>query len=345
MNQQVPQTNITLSHSQSYSQNPEKIIYQNQVNQTNQTNQINSTQNKKRKNLKNKHLINVQNKNNQEKNNIILNEIRDKIDENHLGITKDIQFRGARGALYSYYKSYFLTHQQVIDEMNTIESYLPTDNKEHLLKKLEEKHWYVNYLLQRSRYIKNKQPRFIEVQSDRWKKTINGKMQPFALTQIVDTISEKLYNHDLTENEIDHLVQQGADINYKGPQYNGMVPDGLVALFFAHSKTEQGVKNMQKIIALGAELHNTGEWHTPLTIAVQENYSPMIQLLLPYEKAEISTDLEWKRREYLISNSFSQQNFESIKSLLKLNLITVNQGLTEFIGYGKPHEEILKLFN
>lgn len=152
----------------------------------------------------------------------------------------------------------------------------------------------------------------------------------------IDTLSEQLYNNNLTREAIEALVKQGANVNYKSPHKRFSVP-----VYFACNKTEQGTENMKTIIDFGAKLHGFDEDLTPLTIAVQRNNSPMIQLLLPFEKVEVSTSLEKRIREYIISCSFCDQNFESIKLLLSLKLMTANEGLDEFIEKGKPNQEIL----
>jgi hypothetical protein len=140
------------------------------------------------------------------------------------------------------------------------------------------------------------------------------------------------------------LVDQGADINYKGSNFNTLVQESI-PVYFARNKTEQGVKNMQKIISLGAQLHgNSHEWHTPLTVAIELNNFPMILLLLLYEKVEISTRSEELRREWIISQFFAHQNINLIKLLLQRKLMTADRGLKEFIRYATPtNQEILNL--
>jgi hypothetical protein len=177
-------------------------------------------------------------------------------------------------------------------------------------------------------------PRFINILVERWNIAQN---KPFLLQQTIDTLSEKLYNHNLTENEIDELVKQGANVNYQHPQPNRYSPETIaLPLYFAHNCTEQGVKNMQNLIRHGAQLHDIPSTiETPLEVAVQYNYSPMIQLLLPYERPLTSSrQLQERRiREFTIARSFKKKNFESIKTLLSLGLITADQGITEAIKH------------
>jgi len=80
----------------------------------------------------------------------VINEIHNKIDEDHLGITKNTWCKRVVGSYRSLYKGYYLTNEQVRDEMELIEGYIPGNNKELVLEKLEKQHWYVNYLLQAS---------------------------------------------------------------------------------------------------------------------------------------------------------------------------------------------------
>ena len=88
---------------------------------------------------------------------IDINKIHNKIDEDHLGITKDTYFKKIVGSYRSFYKSYYLSNDQVKDEIERIESYIPGNNKELVLEKLEQQHWYVNYLLQASLQSKIKE--------------------------------------------------------------------------------------------------------------------------------------------------------------------------------------------
>jgi hypothetical protein len=211
----------------------------------------------------------------------------------------------------------------------------------------------------KEKQVKTDTPRYKEIKSNRWG-TIDGKNEHFILIEIVDTLSEKLYNHSLTENDIVELVNQGADLNYAGPKFKKRVitdkgcndESGIempLSVYFASAETEQGVQNMKKIISLGAQLYNPDEDGsstintTPLTVAIRHNYSPMIQLLLPYEKVEASTYLEKQRREFIISHSFSLQNVATIKALLDLQLMTAHRGLQEFDYYMKPNKEISAL--
>jgi hypothetical protein len=310
----------------------------------------------------------------QEKNNIILNGIRDKIDENHLGIDKGIWGRRLIGTLNSYCKSSILTDQEVMDEIHAIQSYLPAGNKEHLLKKLEEKHWYVNYLLQRSLQIKDAS----NIQSmkrttppsndDGYQivyKDIKDLPKPNPISKKFNALSEKLYEDNITDTRIQELVKKGAEVNYERAGDNGPL-----VFYYAHNNSQQSVKNMRAIIKLGAAIHNIeDQQHTPLTIALQQDhflnrddydFSSMIQLLIPYEnpivtvyeKTEnldgknhtwVAYSQEQKIREFLISNSLYYPNPITIKLLLGLKLMTANRGMKEFAYCMKPNQKILDL--
>src|SRR6266852_1843486 len=76
-----------------------------------------------------------------------LTNIHNKIDAEHLGITNDIYFKRLVGSWRSFYKSCYLTNEQVRNEMNQIESYI-TEDKERVLEDLEKQHWHVYYSLQ-----------------------------------------------------------------------------------------------------------------------------------------------------------------------------------------------------
>ncbi len=80
---------------------------------------------------------------------IEVEQIRDKIDQDHLGMSKDIWFRGIRGTCKSLYKSIGLAQDAIEEEMLKIESYISVNaDKELVLKKLEQRHRYVGCLLQ-----------------------------------------------------------------------------------------------------------------------------------------------------------------------------------------------------
>lgn len=166
-----------------------------------------------------------------------------------------------------------------------------------------------------------------------------------------DALSEKLFAENITDTEIRELVKQGAKLNYQKQGYNGPLP-----IVYACSKTTQGVKNMATIIELGAPIHNFQDTtHTPLTIAIQNNVTDMIQILIPHENPIVtvyehtdkdvtrSNSMEKNIREYIIESSFCDQNITSIKSLLDLKLMTANRGLKEFCRIMKPNQKILDL--
>ena len=162
-------------------------------------------------------------------------------------------------------------------------------------------------------------------------------------TKTIDILSLKLCDHELNEKEIEKLVQQGANVNYKVPHRLRNHPYQMttVPAFFAGNKTEQGIKNMQKLIALGAHLHHTPQQtETPLFIATDLNNTPMMLLLLPYEKIETPTSKEKETRSMVINHSLRNQKFEVIKLLLQLKLITANEGLHRLIHFNIPNREI-----
>jgi len=76
-----------------------------------------------------------------------VNNIHRRIDADHLGVTKDTYLKRLVGSWRSFCKNIYLTDAQAVSEMNQIESYI-TEDKELVLEKLEQKHWYVNYLFQ-----------------------------------------------------------------------------------------------------------------------------------------------------------------------------------------------------
>jgi hypothetical protein len=83
----------------------------------------------------------------QERNNILLNEIRDKIDRDHLKIDMNGLFRPAIGTFWSFRQVYDLNHPQMIDELTKIQSYITAQDKEYIFQKLEKRHSYVGMLL------------------------------------------------------------------------------------------------------------------------------------------------------------------------------------------------------
>ena len=74
-------------------------------------------------------------------------EVRNKIDTEILGISRDICFRGILGSICSYFRSYGLSKEQAAKEMEKIESYITFKDKKIVLKKLAKRHWYVNYVM------------------------------------------------------------------------------------------------------------------------------------------------------------------------------------------------------
>jgi hypothetical protein len=363
INSTVTPTNTTVAYAQKF-------------NTTHSHNHTNSTQNKNINKKKSHRLQDMVKKEKQEKNNILLNEIRDKIDKNHLGIDEGIWFRGLRGTLNSYCKSTILTDQDVMNEIHTIKSYLPAGNKthqEHLLKKLEEKHWYVNYLLQRSLDIKNNASNVQSMKrvtppsnDDGYQivyKDLSELPKPTPISKKFNALSERLYAKNITDARIRDLVKKGAEVNYQKVGDNGPLVFRL-----AYECTPQDVKNMQTLIDLGAAIHNIeGESHIPLTIALEQagsfrkDCTDMIRLLIPHENPTVTIyqheyydkNSKWERtetdsreqsiREFLISQSFRYPNIATIKLLLALKLMTANRGLKTFAYYMQPNQAVLNL--
>lgn len=112
--------------------------------------------------------------------------VRDLIDENHLGINSDRCFRSIIGAYSSWRKSSNLTNEEVIAEMDKIESYIKLEDKERVLKKLDKRHWYVNYLFQT---------------------LINAKIEEFK--KVKGSTIDALYNF-IGENGFKRIVHQKA---------------------------------------------------------------------------------------------------------------------------------------
>lgn len=168
--------------------------------------------------------------------------------------------------------------------------------------------------------------------------SVNNTAPKFKQTTSFDQFSVKLYNQNLTPYEITNLVRQGANVNYKCNQCLA------IPLHFALNTNEHAIENMKTIIDHGAELHNIlkGESETPLSLAVKCNNSPMIELLLPYEKNKESTSQERQKRVNFIYKLLSHQNFESIKLFLSLELLTANEIFSTFTQCKKPDKEFLQ---
>ena len=89
--------------------------------------------------------------------NAYVTQISNKIDNHHLGISKNICFKPIIGAACSYYQSTFLPIKKINEEMQTIQSYIITadntdfirsdENKKLICEKLAAKHYYVHYLI------------------------------------------------------------------------------------------------------------------------------------------------------------------------------------------------------
>ncbi|HEX4068540.1 MAG TPA: hypothetical protein VHX42_00420, partial [Candidatus Babeliales bacterium] len=299
----------------------------------------------------------------EEKNNILLNGIRDKIDKNHLGIDKDATLRGLRGVFSSSYKIFSLTDQEILDEMHTIQSYFPIQNRKHLLQKMEEKHWYVSYLSQRYHNIQKLMELDTPPSNDNGYtivyKDIKDFPKPNPISKEYNALSARLNAKNVTPTIIDDLVDKGAEVNYQ-PQGS----DWPLVFHYAISKSPQTTANMKTIIKRGAFIHNIEDQQstTPLTIVLQrdqwldDDFTNMIQMLIPYENPTVTLYEETKNnrtrvvysqekniREFLISHSFHYPNPTTIKLLLGLKLITANRGMKDFAHYANPNQKALEL--
>lgn len=76
-------------------------------------------------------------------------DVRNKIDEELLGISKNIYFRGLIGTAASWLIADSLTKEGRVEAMQKVESYIELkDKKEMILETLIAKHWYVYYVMQ-----------------------------------------------------------------------------------------------------------------------------------------------------------------------------------------------------
>lgn len=172
-----------------------------------------------------------------------------------------------------------------------------------------------------------------------------------------NALSEELYKENITVDEILSLHSRGAKLNYTSQKTLHPVVN-----YFACDRTEQGVKNMATIIKLGAALHNLGKGkHIPLGIAVADNSTNMIELLMHHEEPTVTIyeDTYYKEdgsfkemrydyserelREHVIGRLFANENVPMIELLLTLKLMTAQRGLKEFYSNMKPNEDILNL--
>lgn len=75
--------------------------------------------------------------------------VRDKIDEEILGVSKDIYFRGLIGTVASWWAADDITKEDTIATLQKVESYIELkNNKEIVFKKLIKRHKYVAHLMQ-----------------------------------------------------------------------------------------------------------------------------------------------------------------------------------------------------
>jgi hypothetical protein len=179
------------------------------------------------------------------------------------------------------------------------------------------------------------------------------------VSHIPNELSDKLYdNKNLKENDIEQLVKQGAVLNYATPSTNYF--QRPLPLYYAFGKNDQAVKNMKKIIELGGGLrHFKDENGSAVEIAVSQNHTQMIKLLMTYEDPEVAIYVEKEKlgseegfristqeaqtRENILHNSFYHQNIDGIKLLLDLKLVSPERAIREFIKFMKPNQGILNL--
>jgi hypothetical protein len=162
----------------------------------------------------------------------------------------------------------------------------------------------------------------------------------------INLLSLKLYNKNLNETDIKNLIDQGADINHNDHVYREC--HGSLAAYHATNDSEQGIKNMDRLIKHGINLHN-GRYHQiPLHIAAQDNKTDMIKLLLsptllPDEKVNTTKSTIQYLLDTVINYAFIFQNAEVIGSLLDLSLITPNRILKRLVTQINPNKDILNL--
>jgi hypothetical protein len=73
--------------------------------------------------------------------------VRDKIDSELLGINKNSCCKRLLGTLFSLSMSCGLSKEKAFTEMQKIELYITSDDKETVLEQLEKRHWYIYYVL------------------------------------------------------------------------------------------------------------------------------------------------------------------------------------------------------
>lgn len=136
--------------------------------------------------------------------------VRNVIDIDHLGMTRNIWLRGVIGSCLSYYYSSVLSKEQIINEMNKIESQITLPDKELVLKKIAARHWYVNYLMQN--LILDKVEEFNAVKGS----TIDALYFPVhesAFKKIVHECAlKKLFRKAGIKNPLSHVPVDNIDI-------------------------------------------------------------------------------------------------------------------------------------
>jgi hypothetical protein len=149
--------------------------------------------------------------------------IRDTIDQNHLGIGKFTCCRSFLGSIKSYYKTTLLSKEIAAKEIERIESYISSYinkisfniNRKTIFKRLVEKHWYVNYVVQV--LIKEKIKEFEAVKGS----TLDQLYTP-DFSNDINGVNEMVYNkaHESffkdmhRKNEVEILLLPFTDIHF-----------------------------------------------------------------------------------------------------------------------------------
>jgi hypothetical protein len=78
---------------------------------------------------------------------IMIEELRDQVDEQCLGMKKNIWLRGIRGSVWSNLQYNCITQSQGNAQLHDIDSFFEHSKKDEILRKLAQRHWYVGYLM------------------------------------------------------------------------------------------------------------------------------------------------------------------------------------------------------
>jgi hypothetical protein len=83
--------------------------------------------------------------------------IRKRINTDQLGVGQESWCRDVIASCVTVYQNYGLSDKEVVDEFKRIQSYIPQNKSTEIIKKLNERHWHVTYLMQTLVYNKVKQ--------------------------------------------------------------------------------------------------------------------------------------------------------------------------------------------